>query len=469
MVGRTEEQETLKALLHSSESELVTVIGRRRVGKTYLIRQCYAKEIVFELTGIQDATLDEQLGNFIFALKYHFKDIDQEQARPSSWLEAFEMLIYSLDKTKTKKKKVIFIDELPWFDTARSGFMKGLSFFWNSWASKKNIVLATCGSAASWMIQKVILNKGGLHNRVTKQIALQPFTLSESQKYLKSRGIKLDYYQMAQLYMIIGGIPYYLKQVTKGKSVPQITSELLFKKNAILRNEFDNLYQSLFSNYEKYIAIVEACYSKWKGITHTELIEITGLPSGGSLTRMINDLVVSGFLKQSHPYKKKKKEALIRLVDEFSIFYLKYKRHSKVANWQAVSKSQSYKSWLGFAFENLCHNHIDEIKRALGISGITTTQYSLYQSTKGKNTGTQIDLIIDRNDEVIHICEAKFYNTEFIISKSYQAQLQNKIEVLRSQIPSSKVVHLTAITTFGVKENIHSDIVNQNITLKDLF
>ena len=469
MVGRKEEQEILRSLLHSSESEFVTVIGRRRVGKTYLIRQSYAKEIVFELTGIQNVTLDEQLGNFIFALKYYFNDIDQEQIKPTSWLEAFEMLIYCLDHVKSKHKKVIFIDELPWFDTARSGFMQGLSFFWNSWASKKNIVLATCGSAASWMIQKVILNKGGLHNRVTKQIALQPFSLSESQAYLKSRGIKLDYYQMVQLYMVIGGIPFYLKQVSKSKSVPQIVSELLFKKNAILRNEFDNLYQSLFSNYEKYIAIVEACYSKWKGITHTELIQITGLPSGGSLTRMINELVVSGFLKQSHPYGKKKKDTLIRLVDEFSIFYLKFKRDINVVNWQTVSKSQSFKSWQGFAFENLCYNHINEVKRALGISGITTTEYSLYQSSTAKNKGTQIDLIIDRNDEVIHICEAKFYNKEFVISKSYQAQLQNKIEVLRSILPSYKVVNLTTISTFGIKENIHSGIVDQEITLKDLF
>jgi len=469
MVGRHKEQNILKKLLQTSGSEFVTVIGRRRIGKTYLIRTCYEKEIAFEITGIQNATFDEQLNNFLFSLRYYFGHEERPEHKPQSWLEAFQMLIIRLERLKTKKKVVIFLDELPWLATARSGFIKGLSFFWNSWASKNNIVLATCGSAASWMIQKVILNKGGLHNRVTKQIVLQPFTLSESMSYLKSRGIRLEHYQMAQLYMTLGGIPYYLKQVPMNKSVPEIISELIFDKSAPLRYEFENLYQALFSNYEKYITIIEACYSKWKGITHTELIKITGFKSGGSLTRMINDLVVSRFLNQSQPYGKKKKESLIRLIDEFSIFYLKFKRNTHYINWRAVSQSQSYKSWQGFAFENLCHKHIPEIKKALGISGINTSEYSLYIPSTKNNNAAQIDLIIDRNDEVIHLCEVKFHNKEFTISKSYRSELETKIRTLRAQLPPYKIIHLTAISTFGIKENKHSNIVNHNIRLKNLF
>ena len=319
------------------------------------------------------------------------------------------------------------------------------------------------------MIQKVILNKGGLHNRVTAQLTLQPFTLKESLTYLKSRGVKLDRYQMAQLYMVIGGIPYYLKQVPPGKSVPQIVSTLLFSKTALLRNEFDNLYQSLFSNYQKYIDIVEACYSKWKGITHSELSQLTGFPTGGSLTRMVYELEVSGFLHLSQPYGKRRKDILIRLVDEFSIFYLKYKKGTRSSNWSTISKTQSFKSWQGFAFENLCLKHIHQIKTTLGISGVATSPYSLVQKGKGKIKGTQIDIIIDRNDEVINICEAKFYNSPFPIDKAYAEILQHKKDVLQSKLPLSKVPHLTMITTYGIKENKYSGMVDSSITLKELF
>ena len=469
MVGREEETARLKLLLTTKESEFLTVVGRRRVGKTYLIRETYKNELAFELTGIQNASTEEQLSNFHFALRQYFKNFDTDRPKAKNWIEAFQLLIEELKRSKSKKKKVLFIDELPWLATARSGFLKGLSFFWNSWASKANIILATCGSAASWMIQKVILNKGGLHNRVTAQLTLEPFTLKESLTYLKSRGVKLDRYQMAQLYMVIGGIPYYLKQVPPGKSVPQIVSTLLFSKTALLRNEFDNLYQSLFSNYQKYIDIVEACYSKWKGITHSELSQLTGFPTGGSLTRMVHELEVSGFLHLSQPYGKRRKDILIRLVDEFSIFYLKYKKGTRSSNWSTISKTQSFKSWQGFAFENLCLKHIHQIKTALGISGVATSPYSLVQKGKGKTKGTQIDIIIDRNDEVINICEAKFYNSPFTIDKAYAEILQHKKDVLQSKLPLSKVPHLTMITTYGIKENKYSGMVDSSITLKELF
>ena len=469
MVGREEETARLKLLLTTKESEFLTVVGRRRVGKTYLIRETYKNELIFELTGIQNASTEEQLSNFHFALRQYFKNFDTDRPKAKNWIEAFQLLIEELKRSKSKKKKVLFIDELPWLATARSGFLKGLSFFWNSWASKANIILATCGSAASWMIQKVILNKGGLHNRVTAQLTLEPFTLKESLTYLKSRGVKLDRYQMAQLYMVIGGIPYYLKQVPPGKSVPQIVSTLLFSKTALLRNEFDNLYQSLFSNYQKYIDIVEACYSKWKGITHSELSQLTGFPTGGSLTRMVHELEVSGFLHLSQPYGKRRKDILIRLVDEFSIFYLKYKKGTRSSNWSTISKTQSFKSWQGFAFENLCLKHIHQIKTALGISGVATSPYSLVQKGKGKTKGTQIDIIIDRNDEVINICEAKFYNSPFTIDKAYAEILQHKKDVLQSKLPLSKVPHLTMITTYGIKENKYSGMVDSSITLKELF
>ena len=469
MIGRRAEQELLKNILKSKEPEFVALIGRRRVGKTYLIRETYKGRITFEITGIQNATQSEQLLNFRFALNQYFQVDIPAINTITSWISAFELLISLLEAKRNKKKKVLFFDELPWLATARSGFLKGLSFFWNSWASKRNVVLVICGSAASWMIQKVVLHRGGLHNRITAQINLLPFSIEESLEYLVSRGVRLSAYQMAQLYMTIGGIPYYLKQVPKAKSIPQIISHLMFGPRAVLGNEFDNLYQSLFSNYDKYIAIVEACYSKWKGLTHTELVKKTGLSSGGSLSRMVRDLELSGFLMLSQPYSKKRKDTLIRLVDEFSIFHLKFKKGLRLNNWQAVSSSQSYKSWLGFAFENFCLKHIEAIKKTLGISGVTTFQYSYVQRATDYEEGAQIDLIIDRTDEVTNLCEVKFHQRPFVINKAYAAELMRKVDVLNGQLPDHKVVHLTLISSFGLKTNKYSSLIKSEVKLLDFF
>ena len=469
MVGRTKEIDILLRMLHTNESEFVVVIGRRRVGKTYLIRNAYQEKITFELTGIQNGSLNEQLSNFNFALAQYFNvEMDSIQ-KPNNWINAFQVLIKNIETLKSKSKRVIFIDELPWLASARSDFLKGLSFLWNSWASKNNIVLVTCGSAASWMIERVILHKGGLHNRVTRQIFLQPFTLSETKDYLHSQKVVLSHYQIAQLYMIIGGIPYYLKLVPGSKSVPQIVSSLFFAKNAPLKNEFENLYAALFSHHERYIAIIKACYTKWKGVTHTELVRLSGLPSGGTLTKMIKELEASGFIQVSNPYGKNKKDSLIRLVDEFSIFHLKYMSNSKIINWQTVSSSQSFKSWLGFAFENLCLKHIEEIKNSIGISDVTTHQYTYMQPATKDEQGVQIDMIIDRNDEVMHICEAKFYNKPYVIDKAYSENLQRKIRAMKMKAPMSKTVTLVMITTFGLKENKYSGMAYKEVALDDFF
>lgn len=272
MIGREQEIETLEKAMVSDRSELIAVIGRRRVGKTYLIRKFFEGRIDFEMIGLKDGNKQEQLRNFSYRLQEVDSSNDSDHV-PKDWLEAFHILTEYLQSLEVSdRKKVVFIDELPWVATARSGFLTGFSYFWNSYASKHNIVVVICGSATAWMIKKVINNKGGLHNRVTRRISLNPFTLGETEAYFEARNISYNRYQILQLYMAMGGIPHYLDQVEGGKSAAQNIDEICFHPRGLLRTEFGNLYSSLFTHPERYELIVTALAGSWKGLTRAELL-----------------------------------------------------------------------------------------------------------------------------------------------------------------------------------------------------
>jgi uncharacterized protein len=469
MIGRYEEIKILSDLLFTPEAELVSVLGRRRVGKTYLLRETYKDHIVFEFVGVQGGSRREQLNAFTFSLQQTFG----KKAVPniiSTWLEAFQILIELLSEKPVTKKQVVFIDELPWIAGKKSDFVKAFGFFWNNWASKQKIVVAICGSAASWMIKNVIRNKGGLHNRVTRQIYLQPFTITETKEYLLQRGLKFNDEQITELYMALGGIPYYLKLIPKAKSVPQAVNTLCFEKNAPLQNEFDNLYAALFTNHQPYISVIKACYSKWKGVSQGEIVRHSGIPSGGTLTRMLEELELSGFITSTPPFLNVKKEKLYRLMDEFSVFYLRFMDGKKTTDWSLISQSQPFKLWQGYAFENFCFRHIKAIKQKLGIAAVVTQQYS-YQIKSNQLTGNhQIDLLIDRNDQCINLCEIKYHNKPFTITKQYAEILRLRMQHFGWESGTKKTVFLTFITKHGtITQSGVENIVDSEVLLKDFY
>lgn len=472
MIGRIQEQEILGKIYQSSKPELVAIIGRRRVGKTYLIREFFKDKIDFEMVGLKDGTKEQQLRNFAYSLKEVQKS--SNLTVPQDWLEAFYQLKTHLETLgEPDRKKVVFIDELPWIATAKSDFLTGFSFFWNSYASKSNIVVIICGSATAWMIKKIINNKGGLHNRVTRKILLPPFSLTEMESYFETKNIHFERYQLLQLYMTMGGIPHYLEQVEGGKSAIQNIDEICFHPQGMLRTEFDNLYSSLFTNPERYEAIVTILASTWKGLNRTQIVEKTKLKDGGGLTTLLQELEQSGFITSYVPFNKKKKDTLFRLTDNYSLFYLKFIQplaRNQSNNWQTLSQTQSWKSWSGYAFENICLQHIDKIKTALGISGIHTNQFSFYAKTTETQQGTQIDLLIDRQDNAINLCEIKFYNDEFVITKAYADNLIQKKRTFRQLSKTKKQLLITLISTYGVTQNSHSlSLVNNVLVMDDLF
>ena len=472
LIGRSKEREVLLKALNSRSPEMVAVIGRRRVGKTFLIRSIYADNIAFEIAGIQDATLKEQLKNFTYELKNTFDEAATTE-KPTSWLDAFQQLITCLETIPNIEKQVVFFDELPWLATRRSDFLKGLSFFWNSWASRRNVVVVICGSSASWMIQKVVEHKGGLHNRLTKRIHLAPFNLFETEAFLKSLNIRLDRYQIVQLYMALGGIPHYLNEVEVGLSAAQNIERICFSPSGLLNNEFSRLYPALFENADNHIAVIKALAQKWQGLTRNEIVTLSSLTDGGGLTRCLVELISSGFVSTYFPFGKKKKEMLYRLTDEYSLFYLQFIENKDFKGtdvWQELSQTQHYKSWSGYAFESLCLKHIPQIKKALGISGVYAETSSFYQKGTSLDTGLQIDLLIDRKDNVINIFELKFYSGLLTLNKSYSEKLREKISVFKDMTQTRKQIFLNLLTTFGLKSNEHSiGLIDKALTMDILF
>lgn len=472
LTGRTNEQRLLQEAMISGAPELIALFGRRRVGKTFLIRQYLGHALVFEFAGTKDASLVAQLGSFQKALGQAIGN-DKIYQHPAKWADAFEQLSHYLTPKLATARCVVFLDEFPWLNTHKSGFLPAFDHWWNSWGTKQNnLVVVICGSAASWMIQHIVNNKGGLHNRITRKISLLPFNLKETEAFLHSRNVQMDRYQILQLYMVMGGIPHYLKGVKKGESSTQAIDRICFTKDGLLTNEFKNLYHSLFDDATRHLAIVKALAKNNAGMTRTEIIEKTALTSGGTISGLLEELIESGFVTDWQPYAKKSKDTIYKLADEFTYFYLKFMagiRSSGEGIWQSFASGQSWRSWSGVAFERVCLKHLPQLKKELGISGVYTEE-SAWRARSGSEKGAQIDLLIDRKDHVINLCEMKYAESEFIIDKTYASALENKRNVFKSQTKTKKSIYLTFVTTFGITDNDYARRLIQNsITMDSLF
>lgn len=474
MIGRKQEIKELNRLYNGSRAELVAVYGRRRVGKTFLIDETFKGRISFRSAGLSPASpkkglLRAQLKNFYNSLL----QFGMKRSRiPDTWMDAFFMLEQFLEEIDDGKRQVVFLDELPWLDTPRSGFLMAFESFWNNWGChRNNLMVVVCGSANSWILDKLINNHGGLYNRVTYEIKLSPFTLSECEEFFRSSHVNFTRYDIVGSYMAVGGIPYYLGYFEKEKSLAQNLDSLFFEKSAKLRDEYDRLFSSVFSNADSIKNIVETLYSRNAGYTRAELIRRLKITDGGDLSKNLNALISSDFVIKYYPFGLSRRQEHYKLIDPFCLFYLHFRDIQDGLNeryWQQNLSSQKIISWRGFAFEHVCFNHIDQIKQALGISGVITN-HSAWSKRKDDEDGTQIDLLIIRNDNVINMCEIKFYGNDFVVDKKYYRTMLARQEMLVNEISPKISVHSTLITTFGLKENEYSGVFTNVITLDDLF
>ena len=468
LIGREKEIKILENALHSSRSELIVVYGRRRVGKTFLIRETCKKHIQFEFVGMYKASTREQLKLFKQTL---FNFSQQKVKTPSNWLEAFQQLKDYCDTLICNKKKVLFIDEFPWLDNNKSSFLKAFDNFWNSYVTKReDLVVVVCGSAAAYMINKIIRSKGGLHNRLTDKIRVEPFNLKETELLLKKNRVKLTHYDILNLYMAMGGIPHYLDKVNVGESATQAIDRLCFEKDGFLKDEFKNVFASLFDQVDNHEAIIRILADVSKGLPRNEIMKKGNFPSGGNLTRTLHELEESGFIEQYAPYKGNN-NALYRLKDEYCSFYIKYIEKNKPSEkgvWNKLQTQASYNAWAGFTFETICLKHIEQIKEGLKIAGIYTTTGNWLE--KNSENGAQIDLLIDRDDNVINLCEIKYYDGLFTLNKKFAFDLMNKVAVFKNSTQTKKSIFLTLITIHGITANEYSrQLIQNNLTLEHLF
>jgi len=471
LIGRKEEQARLREAYASQYSEFVAVYGRRRVGKTFLVRETFDYRFAFEHAGLAHADMKSQLQSWRSSL------IDcglRDCPLPTNWLDAFDQL-KSLIRGLDTPKKVIFIDEMPWMDTHRSGFVTALEHFWNGWASgRKDVLLIICGSATSWIINKVIRNHGGLHNRVSMKINVKPFTLHECMSYAQSQHLAFSHELVLQAYMIFGGIPYYWKCLDRHKSLAQNIDALIYHSDGELYNEFDQLYASLFRHPEQYLAVIAALGTIRAGMTRDEIIKHAHMADNGNLTHVLNDLESCGFIRRYCAYGMKNKHAVYQLIDFYTIFYYKMvaglDRQDK-DRWLDLQQTPAFNTWCGLAFERVCMAHVPQLKAALGIAGVSTSIY-VWSSRHTEHTdgrGCQIDLVIERRDQTIDLCEMKYSKGDIHITADDYRSVLNKQETFRRETRTKSALHNVLVASSAVARNAYSDEFQHIITLDQLF
>jgi len=470
LIGRKEEQRVLHDAAKSEYSEFVAVYGRRRVGKTFLVRETFGYRFTFQHAGVANGNLATELSAFSDSLSdAGLKSFD----KPKNWMEAFNLL-KEVIRQSNESKKIIFIDELSWMDTPNSSMIQALENFWNGWASaRKDVLLIVCASATSWIIDKVVHNKGGLYNRLTAQIYVRPFTLAECREYIKERNIVFDTYQILECYMIMGGIPYYWKLLKKGLSLAQNIDDIFFTDKAPLKNEFDYLYASLFRNPEDYISIVSALGSKKTGMTRDEIIAATGLANSGGLSKKLEELESCDFIRKYHAFGNKKKGTVYQLIDNYTLFYFKFLSDgsSDPRFWSNSINTPKINAWSGLAFERVCLLHVDCIKEKLGISGVLTevNAWSCAPNPDNGIFGSQIDLLIVRADRIIDVCEMKYCALEYTVTEKFTMSMRRKISDLINVTHTKYAIHPIIATPYGIIDNAYAGEVQAVITAEDLF
>ena len=447
----------------------MVVYGRRRVGKTYLIREFFNEKFSFYTTGIPDAKTGNQLKAFNESLNYYG---DNTNTIPKDWFEAFRRLRKILESEEVYRdafcnKRVVFIDEMPWMDTARSDFKSAFDYFWNSWgSSQEDLLLIACGSATSWIINNILNDRGGFHNRITRRIHMNPFNLGECKRFYNDNGINFNRDQMIESYMIFGGIPYYLNLLDSRLSLTQNVDNLIFDERGDLHNEYEQLFKSLFKKPDNHVKIIETIAGQKRGLQRTALVEKAGISDGEGLTKALRELEQCGFIRSYKNFTTSQKGCFYQVKDPFVLFCL-YFRNGKVKSWQTFIKSPDYYAWRGNAFETVCLEHIPQIKAALGISGMESSEYAW--KSKKKKGGAQIDLLIDRRDDVINLCEMKCTDKAYEVSEDYRDSLVNKVTSFVEEVNPKKSIHVTLITSNGFKQNEYSDVVQNDVGPDSLF
>ena len=468
MIGRSKEIEALRQAYSSDQSEFVALYGRRRVGKTFLVTEVFNGKFSFHHAGMENASKSEQLASFREALKRygHVKC-----PRLTTWISAFSELEVLLESLPAGKK-IVFLDELPWYDTRKSGFLTAFESFCNGWSSiRKDILLVICGSATTWIINEVFRSRGGLHNRVTRRLPIAPFTLKECEEYAAYKHLGFNREQIAECYMALGGVAYYWSLLQEGQSAAQNFDRLFFGTDGELRGEYDRLFSSLFKSPTRHLKIMEILNERKDGVSREDIVSRLSEGSSGEVTKCLGELCECGFLKCYNLPGKVKKGAVYQLIDPYVLFYFEFLKNRKGTDphfWTISYATPRINSWRGRAFEKLCLWHVPQIKAALGIGGILTDEFC-WRGTSDDGKTVQIDLILERGDRMTDICEMKFSNAPYALDEEEWLRIQARMEIYRRQTKTNKGIRLVVVSANGLKDNAYRGNVQAVVTLSSLF
>ena len=324
IIGRETEWEKLNDYFDSGRSEFIALYGWRRVGKTFLVRSFFKDKFDFYATGVIDGARETEMEAFHNALvRYGYKG-----ERAKTWIQAFTQLADLLERKNRNRTRrlVVFLDELPCFDTPRSGFLPALDLFWNSrasWMDNKFISWCAVRISTSWMMRNIVNNKAGLHKRTTHTMHLRPFTLGQTEEYLKSRKFRWPRIAILQAYMVLGGVPYYLSLLDPKMNVPDNIDALFFSAEPELENEYQRLFNSLFKNAEGYMEIIRLLSSHRDGYTRAEIAHELKISDNGHLCEMMDDLEHCDFVRK-YNNGTLQKNGIYQLIDFFSLFHYKF-------------------------------------------------------------------------------------------------------------------------------------------------
>ena len=469
MIGRQRELEDLTEYCRSSKAELICVYGRRRVGKTYLVENAFGGLFSFSATGSEDKRDRTQLKVFHNALRQFGC---QERYMPNDWFDAFGRLrsiLESADVARSMEgRRVVFLDEFPWFASKRSEFLFAFADFWNSWASRQDdMVVIVCGSATSWIIKNLFENTGSLYNRITRQMYIAPFNLHETEQMAESLRLGWSRDAILQCYMVFGGLPYYIDMLDRRKSLAQNIDALCLDVHGPLKREVPHLMEATLGNSPLHRDILRKLSTSKAGIRRKDLVDSLQDGNSGSLKRALDDLEKCGYIRKYKNRYEKRKPTVYQLVDPFLLFSFRFIEGKEPSSWSAFSGTQAYYAWRSNAFEIACLCHLRQIKHAIGISGVQTECFPWKSSMS--DPGVQIDLVIERADKVTNLCEMKYTDEEFSIDEEHEQKLRYKRQVFLDESKTGNVCLLTLVSAHDLKESIHSWDIAATVTADDLF
>lgn len=475
LIGRKKEIQELEKAYRSGQFEFIALYGRRRVGKTYLVSQVFEDRISFRhAASPNDEERQDEKGLLKMQLEVFYGSLLaqglKESKKPNSWVEAFLLLIRLFEGKDPAERWVIFLDEFPWMDTKRSNFIEAFSWFLNFWAAnQKNLMIIAAGSSTSWMLNNLIHSTGGLYNRVTNPIRLSPFRLQETEQFFREKGFDLSRYSIARIQMAFGGIPYYLNFLDRGEGLSRFVDRMLFEKGAKLGLEYDTLFRSSFEKGDLARKIAEYLGKRSSGYTRKEIVEGLKISDGKAVKDALDALQEGDFVLEYVPYKEAQNKKRYRLIDPFCIFYLHFVAGKRSLDPSFFADSVEPNSWIGAAFENLCAAHLEQIKRALVISKLSSIEFSLVFPKEEDKKGAQVDLVLVRKDRIVNLCEMKFYGKPYVQTEKEHHSLTNRVARLKETLPATYSIAPVLITVFEPSSGGYPDDYVQVLTLDDLF